>query len=470
MASPDAALPCDDEGARPGASASARGLEWVSLSALVLGSLLLAYLAMFHVSWPRIALSPQGEAGRWLALALAAATIVLGVCGGRRSGEPAVNLLLLAHVACGAGAFMGLQLKGMTALRGLLAWEFVTCLALLARSYSLKRRGWKSLLLVAWTGVIVLHLVLLVGEVWLRMLMASPNPARWPCISYGNTSWKMVELYDREKNSFDLRERDLEEFKPPRTYRVFFAGDSVTFGLGIPFEETFVKRVEKRIDAQARALGMRFETINAGWPGHNTRHEFETIRQKGLYYEPDLVILVYFPNDVEAMASSMPYQGICAALDPLYENSISWAWGSRQVHSLLERLGVRETYADWLREQYHSAGFRQVQQHIFNCQVWCRRYGKRFGVVIFPFMENLRAYEFGYAHQMIRETAATHSIPCLDLLSVFAGQDDASMQLSPAFDHHPGVAANALAAPAIEAFIVSLMNEQGKKAPPPSAR
>ena len=441
-------------------------MEWVALSAVVLGSLVLAYLVMFRVSWPRVALSPLQEGERVVGVALAVATIVLGFRSGRRSGEAAVNLILLAHVSCGASALLGLQLKGVTALRALLAWEFVTCLALLARSYSLRRRGWKSLLLTVWTGVIVLHLVLLVGEAWLRVLMASPNPARWPCISYGNTSWKMVELYDGEKNSFGLRERELEEFKPPRTYRVLFAGDSVTFGLGVPFEETFVKKVEQRIDARARALGMRFESINGGWPGYNTRQEFEMIRQKGLYYDPDLVLLVYFPNDVEEVGSPMPYQGFCRVLDPVYENSIFWAWGSRQYHSLLESLGMRETYADWLHRQYEGDSFRQVQQCIYNCQVWCRHHGKRFGVIIFPFMENLDHYEFGYVHEKVRQTATGYSIPCLDLLPVFAGRDDASMQLSPAFDHHPGVEANARATPAIEAFIVSLMNEQGRKAAP----
>lgn len=458
-----AAKPGQEAGAPEGSPTWDSGLEWVALSAIVLSTLLVGFVALFKVSWPRIPLSGSDECLRVSALGLLAFSLVASRLAGRRRGEGALDVLLASHLACALGAFLALQLKGITALRALLAWEFITCMALLIRSYSARPRPWKSALLGLATLVLVSQVVLLLGEIVLRVLMASSTPARWPCISYGNTSWKMVALYDGEKNSVGLRERELSEFKPPGFYRVLFVGDSVTFGLGIPREETFVKRVEQSLDARARKEGLRFETINGGWPGFNTRQEFEIIRQKGLYYEPDLVLMVFFPNDIEEVGNVVPYQGVCRMLDPLYENSLAWTWGSRQVHSAAERLGLCESYAAWLHRQYESECMRELEQYLYNSQVWARRYGKRFGIVIFPFMEDLRRYGFTDIHEKVRKVAAAHGIPCLDLLPAFAGLEDAPMQLSPAFDHHPSARAHAVAAGPIEGFILAFL-----KAAPPS--
>ena len=112
---------------------------------------------------------------------------------------------------------------------------------------------------------------------------------------------------------------------------------------------------------------------------------------------------------------------------------------------------------------------RQLEQYLYNSQVWARRYGKRFGIVIFPFMEDLGRYGFTDIHEKIRKVAAAHGIPCLDLLPAFAGLGDASMQLSPAFDHHPSARANAVAAGPIEGFILAFLNAAppSRAVPPP---
>jgi lysophospholipase L1-like esterase len=78
--------------------------------------------------------------------------------------------------------------------------------------------------------------------------------------------------------------------KPAGVARIVMLGDSVLFGLGVAREATFAARVEN-------ALGV--EVINGGIGGYNTAAERIWFESRGRAYEPDCVVLVYCPNDVD---------------------------------------------------------------------------------------------------------------------------------------------------------------------------
>lgn len=79
-------------------------------------------------------------------------------------------------------------------------------------------------------------------------------------------------------------------------YRVLLLGDSVALGWGVAQEEIFSVRLQQRLTAEA---GRPVRIINAGVAGYNTVQEYTFLRKEGLALEPDLVLLVYHPNDVE---------------------------------------------------------------------------------------------------------------------------------------------------------------------------
>jgi len=78
--------------------------------------------------------------------------------------------------------------------------------------------------------------------------------------------------------------------KPAGVRRIVMLGDSVLFGLGVAREATFAARVEA-------ALGV--EVVNGGIGGYNTAAERLWFDGRGRRYEPDAVVLVYCPNDVD---------------------------------------------------------------------------------------------------------------------------------------------------------------------------
>ncbi len=85
--------------------------------------------------------------------------------------------------------------------------------------------------------------------------------------------------------------------KPPGTFRILVLGDSVAFGWGVDDEVTFLRRWERAL--AERGDGRRYEVVNTGHPMYDTTQELALLREEGLAFDPDLVLLVYVVNDVE---------------------------------------------------------------------------------------------------------------------------------------------------------------------------
>ena len=102
--------------------------------------------------------------------------------------------------------------------------------------------------------------------------------------------------YQGAGNSLGYRDREHTEAKPPGVFRIAVLGDSIGAGLLVErFEDTFPAILERLL----RERGHDAEVINFSVSGYNTLQEVETLAEKGLRYQPDLVLLAYSMNDRE---------------------------------------------------------------------------------------------------------------------------------------------------------------------------
>jgi lysophospholipase L1-like esterase len=83
--------------------------------------------------------------------------------------------------------------------------------------------------------------------------------------------------------------------KPPETFRVAGIGDSISFGMGVPRDQVFLKRAEQELAGRG---GRRVEVINFGVPGYNTAMEDAEIEEVAAGWDPDLVVLQFCANDL----------------------------------------------------------------------------------------------------------------------------------------------------------------------------
>ena len=79
--------------------------------------------------------------------------------------------------------------------------------------------------------------------------------------------------------------------KPPGTKRLLFLGDSFTIGFGVPKKDRFTNVI-------ADHLRSNHEIINMGMWGYSTDQELLVLQEKGLKYDPDVVVLCLFLDDL----------------------------------------------------------------------------------------------------------------------------------------------------------------------------
>lgn len=171
--------------------------------------------------------------------------------------------------------------------------------------------------------LLTLLLCLLFGELVIRFLIGTKNIAilATPPIVKDNEliyknapSWKgkigssSESSYKVEINSLGLNERELNFKKGKNTIRILFLGDSITFGLGVDVDKTFVRKVENLSNSQLPCNPIlsetkRVETLNGGVSGYFTWQEIAFLRKVGLKYQPDIVVLDFYLNDLEPCKS-----------------------------------------------------------------------------------------------------------------------------------------------------------------------
>jgi lysophospholipase L1-like esterase len=96
-------------------------------------------------------------------------------------------------------------------------------------------------------------------------------------------------------NAHGLRGPDRGHGKPPGTRRILLLGDSFTEGFAVREEKT----VRAALESLLRASGCgTWEVINGGTMGYGTDQEYLFFQEEGRRYQPDIVVLMFFYNDL----------------------------------------------------------------------------------------------------------------------------------------------------------------------------
>ncbi|MEI6437665.1 MAG: SGNH/GDSL hydrolase family protein [Candidatus Omnitrophota bacterium] len=100
--------------------------------------------------------------------------------------------------------------------------------------------------------------------------------------------------YTAHINHFGYRGRDFVVPKLPGVARVFAVGDSFTFGVGSPDDQTFAALIEK----QLRDRGLSVEVINAGIGSTSPATQLLNVKNIHLKYQPDAVVFFFDMTDL----------------------------------------------------------------------------------------------------------------------------------------------------------------------------
>jgi hypothetical protein len=234
-------------------------------------------------------------------------------------------------------------------------------------------------------------------------------------------------------NGLGFRGPDYAIPAPPGTFRILALGDSITQGVGVHEQDTFVAQLESRLNAAAVARGepIRYEVVNAGVSGYSTQEERASYELFSSPYMPQVVLLTVVLNDDISYAEEAKL-GYISTSDELYSLSSLWA----RLRAL--RRGER-TYA-----------FSSIVRELLRLNESCRQRGARLAVVTFrqansePWLELV---------DLVNEAVQGTDIPVLDLGPTLLRDRSPEELVVHPIDGHPNEIAHRLAAEEMEKFL-----------------
>jgi hypothetical protein len=120
--------------------------------------------------------------------------------------------------------------------------------------------------------------------------------------------WRNEGLAWVRINSTGQRDVEHAVAKPAGRLRIAVLGDSCAEALQVPVEQTFWKLLESQrpLTACPAAAGRVVETFDFGVAGYGTAQELLTLRRDVWRYQPDVVLLAFYPgNDVRNNARAL---------------------------------------------------------------------------------------------------------------------------------------------------------------------
>lgn len=280
-------------------------------------------------------------------------------------------------------------------------------------------------------------------------------------------------------NSFGDRGDECPVDKPAGTFRIVGLGDSYTFGSGVRFEDTYLHVLETLLNQATGSDTLRhYQALNLGVEGYNTVQELASLREAGLRFHPDLILVGYVFNDVDAATApggESPLAragvagerrqgqpggrspGLTQLIISFKDHSRFFAFVSPRLGALLRKAGLRRTglvgsyvghYADGDR------GWRASRDALLEIKALAQENGARLAVLVFPAFVSLRRADYPLLqyHQAVTDFCRASGIPVCDLYPAFEGQKASRFWMS-LTDPHPNGAANHIAARAVYRFL-----------------
>jgi hypothetical protein len=165
--------------------------------------------------------------------------------------------------------------------------------------------AWRKVLTISLPACAAAALLLVVAnEVWVRRVWeprkGTPgffltDPVRGQRLAANYTGWFAgVPVHI---NRFELRDpREYSLAKSANTFRILVLGDSVTFGHGSIYEHSYPYLLEQQLTTWRHDID--WQVWNAAVPGYNTSQELAQLLEVGPRFQPDLVVVGFFENDL----------------------------------------------------------------------------------------------------------------------------------------------------------------------------
>jgi lysophospholipase L1-like esterase len=299
------------------------------------------------------------------------------------------------------------------------------------------------------TSLLAILVVFAIGEPIYRGLVLLLKPkyhsSPLPCVGWELTPGaRLVERgISIEINSLGFRDEEMPLEKAEDEVRIALIGDSVAFGAWIAARKTFASVAERRLDSSLPQRLVR--VLNLGIEGSNTGHHLRILRRRVPRLDPDLIVLAYFPNDIEVNKRERLYN-VSPALEGVLRHWRFLNWfltkaamvrddlESRVLARRLEREGngesLMEHYAAGTVAAYEDpAAWAYQRERLSSFVETCREMETPCLVLLFSFQEQVEGRLDDAPQRLVRDELRAEGTEVIDLLPVLAAEPSGDLYL-----------------------------------------
>ena len=295
-------------------------------------------------------------------------------------------------------------------------------------------------------------------------------------------------------NELGFRDTDHDFKKPANTYRIVLIGDSLTYGPGVNFEDSYPGILEKIIKKNNKSM-KKIEVIKLGMIFYAPQQYYSLYEEYGKKYDPDLIILSFHlltdPYDayefnenkrfyfLKSIPDILPYQ----ISQPLKEHSYVfkaalsayYGWANNQEIKIEEKVfqGKKNRYQYFTQVSsstpFMKEGWKHSEHYVNSLIKDASLNGSKIVVVSFPspvqvipdewkimkkkgYISDEKLYNDSVTRKEFLRLCTKHKWKCLDLQNDLRKAEDLR-KLFLIGDIHLTKEGNSLAAKAIYNFV-----------------
>jgi lysophospholipase L1-like esterase len=248
-------------------------------------------------------------------------------------------------------------------------------------------------------------------------------------------------------NSQGLRDVEHPWKKEEGTVRILGLGDSFTFGWGVKLEDSFLKQLERRMTQET---GRKAETINAGVPGYGLNHYYIYLKNIGIKYRPDVIVISYFVDDLpmslkeeltpyeEDFPDRLQYKGGFFHRSRLYNfvTSAAAVVRVRNHATAVDHMRIMEVRREaWARYDHPliNKGDEKTNEKIMLLEEYLTRFKAladaihaRLVIMFIPDISHLYHPEYQHINGVLKRLTTRYDIPFVDMTPIFESSNDLS--------------------------------------------
>ena len=239
-------------------------------------------------------------------------------------------------------------------------------------------------------------------------------------------------------NKYGYRDYEYNLKKKEGVFRIIVLGDSQTFGHGIKdLNNTWVKKLEKKLIESVGNTSI--EVLSISGPGWNSDTYLYELFKKSFKFNPDLVILAYYHNDIP-----FPISLNCDSSDRKITPDINILQSSKlvsfinfRINRLLEKIGEKPRYSDCLNQAYDSIGWEMNKFYLDIMGLSLSIKKIHFMITVIPLIHQLDSnYPLAGPHKKLKEFSIKRNIEFLDFYEEgFKNLNPSNLKVSKT-DHH----------------------------------